>query len=66
MGEQAGRPLWPHLREERQDGDACMAANHWHIHLANIQAQLCSVEGLGTNLEDANTRSARCERGEQN
>ena len=40
-----------HLGEEGQDGDAGVAAHHGHIHLADVQAGLLGVEGLGADLQ---------------
>jgi hypothetical protein len=38
------------LGEQRQDGDAGMAAHHRHIHSRHIHALLFCVESLGANL----------------
>lgn len=39
-----------HLGEQREDGNAGVAAHNRHVNLANIDACLLSVESLGTNL----------------
>ena len=39
-----------YLGEERQNGDASMAANNGDIHVLDIEAGLLSIEGLGADL----------------
>lgn len=46
-----------HLGEERQDGDAGVAAHHGHVHLGHIQAGLLRKEGLGTHLRQVNAKA---------
>ncbi len=38
------------LRQQRQDGDAGVAAHDRHVHILHIQALALGVECLGTHL----------------